>query len=142
MLRGAFEDAGDRSPRELQTAYRARLGRTIEDVGIDTVVDQSGLDEETIRAVSAGEPTELALSEAAAILATEPDLPDAETIAADARDILLLGMTTAVLDVEALASRMNDAFEPREIQQMVEGRHPITLEEYAKLHHQISAETG
>jgi len=45
-----------------------------------------------------------------------------------------MGMSTAVLDVEALAAGIDDAMEPKEIQQKVEGRHPLTLGEYAVLH--------
>jgi hypothetical protein len=39
-----------------------------------------------------------------------------------------------VLDVEALASGVDDALDPKEIQQKIEGRYPITLDEYALLH--------
>jgi hypothetical protein len=69
-----------------------------------------------------------------AILATEPDSPDAGTLLAEARDLLLMGMSSAVLDVEAVAAGIDDAMEPKEIQQKVEGRHPMTLDEFARLH--------
>jgi len=135
MLRGEFESAGEQSTDELRSAYGAQLAGTIETVGIDTVVERSGVDRGVVEAVAAGEEPELTLEAAAAILAADPERPDGETLEMDALDILLMGMTTAVVDVEALATGLNDEMDPKEIQQKVEGRHPITLGEYAAIHH-------
>lgn len=140
MLRGAFEDAGERSPEQLQSAYENRLVETIETVGIDTVADQSGVDRETLTALLEGESPELTLEAATNILATDEDLPDADSLAAEARDILLMGMSMAVLDVEAIASGIDDALEPKEIQQKAEGRFPMTIGEYALLHSYIESQ--
>jgi hypothetical protein len=49
-------------------------------------------------------------------------------------------MTTAVLDVDGLASAIDGAIEPKEIQQKVEGRQPISLREYALLHQELATE--
>lgn len=140
MLRGRFETAGELSPGELRSEYEAALVETTETVGESTAVDQSGIDEETIRALVAGESPELTLEEAAAILGTDERYPDADALEADARDILLMGMSIAVLDVEAIAAGINDELEAREIQQKVEGRYPITLGEYAIIHNHIERE--
>ncbi|MFT4945780.1 MAG: hypothetical protein ACI8TL_000007 [Natronomonas sp.] len=140
MLRGRFEAAEDRPPAELRSEYEAALVETVEAVGESTVVDQSGVSEETIRALVAGESPELTLTEAASILATADQYPDADTIEAEARDILLMGMSVAVLDVEAIAAGVNDELEPKEIQQKVEGRYPISLAEYAIIHNYIERE--
>ncbi len=137
MLRGEFPTAGEQSPEALRAAYDDHLATVIDAVGIETVAERTGVDTNVLRAVGADEAPELALSEAAAVLATAPDRPDADTIAVEARDILLMGMTTAVLDVEALASEVDDELEPKEIQQKVEGRFPVTLDEYALLHSTI-----
>jgi len=134
MLRGEFPSAGDQSEEVLRTAYDALLAEMIADAGTEAVAEQTGIDEERLEALLGGASPELSLTEAAAILATDPDRPDAGTIAAEARDILLMGMTTAVLDVEAVASGIGDALEPKEIQQKIEGRFPMTLDEYALLH--------
>ncbi|MXR50145.1 hypothetical protein GRX03_00780 [Halovenus sp. WSH3] len=140
MLRGRFEAAGDLSPGELRSEYEAALVETIESVGAAAVADRTGLDEATIRALVDGESPELTLEEAAAILGTDDQYPDADAIEAEARDILLMGMSIAVLDVEAIAAGINDRLEPKEIQQKVEGRYPITLEEYAIIHSYIERE--
>jgi hypothetical protein len=41
---------------------------------------------------------------------------------------------TAVLDVDAVSSGIEGVLEPKEIQQKVEGRFPMNLDEYALLH--------
>ena len=133
------EGSSRRRASRLRAAYDDHLATVIDAVGVETVADQSGLDPDVLRAVVAGERPELTLSEAASVLATDPDRPDADTIAAEARDILLMGMTTAVLDVEALASAVDDELEPKEIQQKVEGRFPVTLDEYALLHSTVES---
>ena len=139
MLRAEFPDAGERTVEELLAAYEAVLADTVESVGVERVVEETGLDPETVEAVGAGDAADLSLSEAAAVLATDPERPDADAIQAEAQDILLMGMTTAVMDVESLASGIDDAMEPKEIQQKIEGRYPMTVAEYAVLHQHIES---
>jgi len=140
MLRGQFESVGEQTPAELRAAYDDRLAETIERVGVETVVAESGVDEAVVEALAAGDSPDLTLEAAAAILATDEGLPDAEAVEAEARDILLMGMSVAVLDVEAIAAGINDEMEPKEIQQKVEGRYPMQLDEYATLHQFIESE--
>lgn len=139
MLRGRFEAAGDLSPEQLRSQYDDRLVETIESIGEVTVADRTGIDRGTLSALLDGDSPDLTLEEATAILATDEELPDAETLLAEARDILLMGMSNAVLDVEAIASGIDDEMEPKEIQQKVEGRFPLTLDEYARLHSYIES---
>jgi len=141
MLRGEFESAGELEPDALRKAYDERLIAAIESVGKDTVAEQTGIPQSTIEALMRGETPDISLEEAAAILGTEDGRPDAESIEAEARDILLMGMTTAVLDVEALASEIDDALEPKEIQQKIEGRFSMSIDEYALIHTAIEART-
>jgi len=136
MLRAEFPDAGEQSPETLCDSYASVLTETIESIGVDAVVDATGLDRETVT----GDIAEMTLEAAAAILATDDERPDAGTIEADARDILLMGMTTAVMDVESLASGIDAQLEPKEIQQKIEGRYPMTLSEYAVLHSYIESQ--
>jgi len=141
MLRGEFPEAGEQSPEALLAAYAAVLSDTVESVGVDGVVEASGLDRDVVEAFADGDVAERTLEEAVAVLATDPERPDADALQAEAQDILLMGMTTAVMDVESLASGLDDQLEPKEIQQKIEGRYPITLEEYATLHSHIEGET-
>lgn len=142
MIRGEFADAGERTPEELRSRYESLLAETIDRVGVETVTDETAVDRETVEALVAGESPAVTVEEAAAILALDDERPPADAVAAEARDILLLGMTTAVLDVETLAAGVDGALEPKEIQQKVEGRFPMTLAEYATLHQHIEQRKG
>lgn len=139
MLRGLAESPGDISPQELQAAYERRLAETVERVGLERAVEETGLDPETLGEIEERAGSTLTLAESASILALEEGLPDADAIEAEARDILLMGMSTAVLDVEALSAGIEDRLEPKELQQKVEGRYPMTLEEYALVHQYIES---
>ncbi len=141
MLRGEFETAGELEPDTLRRAYDEVLAATIESVGVEAVSTQTDLSRSTLDALCDGESPDLSLSDAAAILALDESRPDAATIEAEARDILLMGMTTAVLDVEALASEIDGELEPKPIQQKIEGRLPMSLDEYALIHSAIEART-
>jgi hypothetical protein len=139
MIRGEFE-AADETPDSLRAAYDEVLAGTIEAVGIERVHEQTDIETERLDAIGSGDPVELTLEEAASILAADPDRPSADTLVTEARDILLMGMSMAVLDVEAVAAGIDDAMDPKEIQQKIEGRYPISLDEYALLHQYIEAE--
>jgi len=139
MLRDEFERPSERDPEELLAAYESALAETVDRLGIETVAAESGVDEATLAALRDGDSPEVTLEKAAAILAADPDRPDADFLLADARDILLVGMSTAVLDVEAVQSGIDSRMEAKEIQQKVEGRHPMTIEEYAVLHQFIES---
>lgn len=140
MIRGRFESVGDGTPAAARAAYDEVLAATVTEVGIDRVTQVTDVDRARLEALCDGESPALTLTEATAILATQTDRPDAETLAAEARDILLMGMSIAVLDVEALASGIDDRMEPREIQQKVEGRAELSLDEYALLHSYIESQ--
>lgn len=134
MLQNAADDPGERSPEDLRARYEDVLRETIETVGPSEVADRSGVPRDTIDALAAGESPEVTLEEAAAILAAHPDNPDADAIAAEVRDDLMMGLSIAVLDVEAVESGINGQIEAKEIQQKIEGRFPMTLAEYALIH--------
>jgi voltage-gated potassium channel Kch len=137
MLRGEIDAAAAGGPDELLEHYGRVLAETVETVGQDTVESSTDCSAAAVERAAAGDVGDLSLETAASILATDPDRPDAETLAADARDILLLGMTTAVLDVESLASELNGDLDAKELQQKIEGRFPITLAEYAAVHYHL-----
>jgi len=140
MLRDAVDSPGERSPEQLREAYDELLVETVRAVGPETVATDSAIDWEHLDALLAGKSPPFTLQDATAILAADENRPDAETLAAEARDILLLGMSMAVLDVEALASGIDDQMQPKEIQQKVEGRQPMPLDEYAVLHSYIESQ--
>jgi hypothetical protein len=139
MLRGEFEAAGESSAEELHEAYLATLRETVDRVGVETAAERTGVDETVLDALANGHSPELTLEVAMAVLALDEDRPDAETLRTEALDILLMGMTTAVLDVDAVAAGVDGDFDPKEIQQKIEGRYPMTLAEYARFHQFIES---
>lgn len=141
MLRDEFATPGDRDPGALREAYERVLAETVERQGVEAVAAESDVSAETLTALVDGESPSVTLEEAAAVLATDPDRPDADFLVADARDMLLIGMSSAVLDVEAIRSGLGGEMEAKEIQQKIEGRYPMTLGEYARLHQFIEART-
>lgn len=141
MFHEIADDPGSRTPAELRELYETELQAVIGTRGVDEVVAESGVEESTVRALESGDSPELTLEEAASILALRANAPDADTIATTSRDALLMGMTTAVLDVEAVESGLGGELEAREIQSKVEGRFPMTLAEFALLQQYIESKT-
>lgn len=141
MLGGEVDARAAATPDELRASYEAALAETIESVGIEAVAERSGVSRETLEALLDGNAPELTVEEAAAILAADEGRPEPAAIAAEARDALLMGMTTAVIDVEALASELDAGLDPKELQQKIEGRHPMTLAEFAAVEHHLAGKT-
>ena len=141
MFHEITDDPGARTPTELRELYEAELLAVVDRHGLEAVAAASDVDEATLRALRDGDSPELELEAAASVLAVADDAPDADTIATVSRDALLMGMTTAVLDVEAVESGLDGELEAREIQSKVEGRFPMTLEEFALLHRYIESRT-
>jgi len=133
------DEPGEMTPQELERVYAEALDAVVTNRGAETVATEASVPADTVRAAAAGELDGVTLEEGAAILALAEDHPPAEDIVVVALDDLLMGMTNAVLDVEALESAIGGELDAREIQQKVEGRHPITLAEYALLHQQIQS---
>ena len=137
MLYDEIEEPGERDPAALRAAYGAELVAAIESAGVDRVVEESGVDRGTVEAILSDSSTTVDLADAAAILAVDHE-ETADGILLEVRDHLLLGMTTAVLDVDTVAAELDADLTAKEIQQKIEGRAPMTLEEYALLHQFIA----
>lgn len=131
------EDPGSKTPEELLGQYESALRSVIEDLGVETVADRTDVNREQIDAIAAGESVEIELLDAANVLAVGDGDATPEHLEATARDELLIGMTTAVLDVDTLASELNGRLDARTIQQKIEGRFPMTLEEFALIQQKI-----
>lgn len=140
MLYDEIESPDETTPRELQSQYTAELATVIHDLGSDAVDEMTDLDPETIAAIETGQAGDLDLRDAATILALDDAEPDADTILAEVRNHLLLQMSNAVLNVDVLAGDVDLDLSPKELQAKIEGRHPMTLAEYATIHHVIATE--
>lgn len=139
MLYEEVDEPADISPVELRERYVAELAGIIEARGVDAVADESGVDREAVARLADGDAEGVTLEEAAAIAALADDAPAKEDVVAEARDSLLLGMTTAVLDVDAIAADLDADLDAKQVQQKIEGRAPMTLDEYARLRHFIAS---
>ena len=134
----AVDDLLDRFAEELSEAAASAeetIGMTGDGSGDGSVVEHAALtgDLTELTGDLAESIEDLTVEEATTILSAPDDSPSAELIEAEIRDDLLLGMSSAILDVEALAARVDLELSPREIQQKVEGRSPMTLHEYAAM---------
>jgi hypothetical protein len=138
MLYDAADDPETLSTDELLATYAAELQAVVDDVGADTVVAETDLDRETVEAVAAGDVADLTVEEAATVLAVSSDYPDQRGIVLEVRDHLLMGMTTAVLDVDTIAANIDVDLTGQEVQQAIEGRTPMTLGEFAAIHRLIA----
>lgn len=132
-------EAGELSAEELRARYDEQLRNVIDAYGLERAAEASGVDREVVKGLTTGDSPTLTLEEGARILALDDDEPDAEAIVAETRDHLLMGMTIGVLDVEAVESGIDGAFDAREIQQKIEGRLRMTLSELAQLHSYIDS---
>jgi len=134
MLHEAVDEPETLSPQQLRDAYDAELRAVIDAQGIERVATAADLPTETVAALAGGESPSVTLSEAAAILAVDSEGRDANAIVQEVRDYLLMGMTTGVLDVDTIASNVDLDLSGQEIQQAIEGRIRLTLDELASIH--------
>jgi hypothetical protein len=138
MLLEDLTDVDATSPAKLRREYEQYLADTVAEIGVDSVAERTTIDETKLRALQDGAAPEMTVEEAAAILALTDDWPDGETLLLELRDTVMLRMSSAVMDVDALAMAIDVNLGPTEIQQRIEGRHPMTLEEYAAVVHAIA----
>lgn len=127
MLHDGIDDPESATVEDALGEYEAALAAALDEAG------GGDADEETITAVRENSIAELTLEDAASVLGASDGWPPIDAIAIELRDDLLLGMSSAVLDVEALSARADVDLSPREVQQKVEGRAPMTLAEFAAL---------
>ena len=140
MLADEIADPEDVTPVEVRVEYEEALAAIVEREGVEDAAAASGVDAERLDALLAGESPELTVEEAAALLALSEEWPDAEGIVLEVRDNLMLQMSSAVMDVDSLAAGLDVDLDPKEIQQKIEGRQPMTLDEYARIHRHIASE--
>lgn len=140
MLTEEIADPEATSPAELRTQYLAALTAVTEECGVDAIADETDFSAERVDALLSGDADELTLEEAADLLACSPDYPDAEDYLLEIRDHLMLQMSSAVVDIDSLRRGIETDLDSKELQQKVEGRSAMTLEEYARVTHYLAEE--
>jgi hypothetical protein len=130
---GPDVDADEPAAADLLAAFEAMVTEAAGDVGTDRLVGEIGLTEASASAVRDGDAATLPLADAAAVLAAANPERDADAIVAEVRDHLLMGMATAVLDVDAIAAKIDADLTGQEVQQALEGRTALTLGQLAEI---------
>ena len=138
MLQDQRVDVEGLSVEGLRAEYDEELQAVIESVGRDSVASETEVDSDTVAALADGESPAIPLPDAAAILASGEEYPDGETIETMACEHLLLGMSMAVLDVDSLAGELSLDLSAKEIQQKLEQRAPMTLDEFVAIEYVIA----
>ncbi|WP_121822215.1 DUF5791 family protein [Halostella salina] len=131
-------DVDGLSPGDLRAEYDADLAAAAEHAGVETAAEAADVDPSTVEALIAGDSPDLTLEAAAAIQTLDPDAPSADTLVEMACEHLLLGMTTGVMDVDAVARELAIDLDPKEVQQKIERRAPMTFDEFVHVQHAIA----
>ena len=116
----------------LLASFEALVREAVDEAGRGRVGDETDVGEASIEAAADGDAAGLSVDEAAAIVAVTADT-DADAIVAELRDHLLMGMATAVLDVDAIAAKIDADLTGQEVQQALEGRAGMTLGQLAEI---------
>lgn len=126
------------SVEDLCEEYATDLATAVDRVGVEAAIERTGVDRGTIESVADGDVRDLSLVEAGAIQALADGTADPDTIVEIGCDHLLLGMSTAVLDVDTVATEVGGDLDPKEVQQKLERRTPMTFCEYVRMQHFIA----
>lgn len=116
----------------LLASFEALLAETVAEAGTDRVVSETAIDAAVVEAIAEGDARTVTIEEGAAVLAVGSDR-GAESLVAELRDHLLMGMATAVLDVDTIAASIDADLTGQEVQQALEGRAAMTLHQLAEV---------
>lgn len=125
-------------PTLIRQAYEDTLRESITQAGADTIASETTVEPDRIATITDGDIGDLRLQQAAEIAAVTSEV-DADTIVAEIRDDLLMGMAAAVLDVDTVAAKSDLDLTGQEIQQALEGRTRMNMTELTSIQAIISA---
>lgn len=129
---GGPDDEAAVEAAALLAAFETLLADAVETAGRDRVVAETSLEAATVDAVVANDAAALPVEDGAAIIAASRGR-DANAVVFELRDHLLMGMTTAVLDVDTIAGAIDADLTGQEVQQALEGRTEMTLAQLAQI---------
>ncbi|EMA41790.1 DUF5791 family protein [Halobiforma nitratireducens] len=125
------------TPAQLRAEYRDELADIVDEHGLETATAETSLEPVDLEALGNGDLPDLSLEQAAEIRSLEEGVRDPETVVTMACEHLLMGMSTAVMDVEAVESDLELEMDAKEVQQKIERRAEMSFEEYVHLQHVI-----
>ncbi|SMO36197.1 DUF5791 family protein [Halorubrum cibi] len=130
---GAERESDEDVPSSaLLTAFETMLVEAVAEIDHAATDEGDAPDPATIETIREGDAADLTVEEAAAVLAIAGGR-DADAMVAELRDHLLMGMATAVLDVDTIAASIDADLTGQEVQQVLEGRAAMTLEQLAEV---------
>ncbi|KDS90798.1 hypothetical protein FK85_10000 [Halorubrum saccharovorum] len=129
---GAESESDEVTAAALLASFETLVSEAAAEIGRDRLVEKTGIDGSAVDAAIEGDAAGLRLEDGAAIVAAPTDR-DGDAVVAEVRDHLLMGMATAVLDVDAIAAAIDADLTGQEVQQALEGRAPMTLGQLAEI---------
>jgi hypothetical protein len=132
VAEGLERDADDVTPKVLLASFERLVSEAMAEAGHDQIVEEAGVESAAVEAAASGDVAALRLEDAAAIATVSTDR-DADAVVAELRDHLLMGMATAVLDVDTIAAAIDTDLTGQEVQQTLEGRAAMTLDQLAEI---------
>ncbi len=135
-------DVSGLTPADLESEYADDLAAVVESVGVDTVVGSTGLDRASVEQLAQGElPTDFSLEEAAEVQSLAEGVADPDTVVEMACEHLLLGMSTGVMNIETVAADLDSDLDldPKDVQQKIERRAPMSFHEFVHVQHVIAS---
>lgn len=133
MLLDPIDAPEDRTAADLHDAYLDALADIVAEVGVEEAVRRTGLDVDLLASLAGGDRPDLSLDEACAVLSLSDSWSDADAVRFEIRDSIMLGMSSAVIDVDTLERELDGDLDAKTIQQKIEGRRPMSLLEYAAI---------
>ena len=127
------------SPEALLERYETSLREAVESAG-DATFEGADVDADAVEAIRAGDAEDFDLETVTTVLAAATG-GDADALLVEVRDALLLSMSSAMLTVDRIAADVDGDLDAKEIQAKIEGRHPMTLAEYARINHFVADAT-
>ncbi len=119
------------SPEELYQRYLDELQSILQSTNSTEQLAETQLAEDLITDVVEGNEVSLTLSEVVEIWACQSEALDPDQLLTETRHDLLLSMSNAITNIDALAGDIDADLSPNEIQAKLEGRLPLTLYEFA-----------
>lgn len=132
MLLADDEDIAEYEIRELKDAYGQTIRHGLKQAGRD-VVEPRLTDSNAIEAIQSGDVDNITLKNAAVVIGLSTDDMRPPAVESELRERVILGMSNAVLDIDSLVRESGLNLSPKELQQRIEGRAPMTLGEYAQV---------
>ncbi|WP_440765585.1 DUF5791 family protein [Natronorubrum sp. DTA7] len=126
------------SPADLRAEYEGDLRAVVDQHGADAVAEETDVDRDTADALLESESPDLTIAEVAQIQSLEDGEPEPDEMVTIACEHLLLGMSTAVLDVDSIETELEIELDAKEIQQKLEQRAPMSLEEFVHIQYVIA----